>query len=231
MELHPNQPNAHHNLGLTLLSQQKWQEGWEEYEWRPSNPRNSANGIPAPIPSMDNLLNQNVIVVGEQGIGDQIMMMRFLPKLAERCRSLVVKVETRLINLFKHTLSNEIQIEDKKNYIKTTNSPNTLFIGSGSLPLLLGDSTSADPTGIPPIQLKPDPNLVHRWAEQLKPIAKGRPIIGLGWLGGTSNEQQRERGLTREVIQDLVANKEKRWVDLQHLSPRCQHLRSSPEGT
>ena len=230
LKLHPNHANAHHNLGLTLLSQQQWQEGWKEYEWRRSNPRHSGDGVQAPIPSIGTLRNQNVIVVGEQGIGDQIMMMRFLPRLAECCRSLVVKVETRLINLFKQALPPEIQIEDKKNYKKTTNLANTLLIGSGSLPLLLSDSTAADPTAIPPIQLKPDPNLVHYWAEQLKPISKGRPILGLGWLGGTSNEQRRERGLSREVIRDLVADQKRCWIDLQHLSPRWQHLRSSHGG-
>ncbi|MFL0770470.1 MAG: hypothetical protein AB8B36_11445, partial [Prochlorococcus sp.] len=43
---HPDHVVAHHNLSLTLLSQQRWQEGWEHYEWRGSNPRLKTNHVP-----------------------------------------------------------------------------------------------------------------------------------------------------------------------------------------
>ena len=227
LKLQPDYAMAHHNLGLTLLSQQQWQEGWQEYEWRRSNPRSNANGIPKPIPSLDTLHNRRVVVVGEQGIGDQIMMMRFLPELSDHCRSLVVKVEARLIELFRRALPPEIQIQDKKNDRTEPNTTDDVLIGSGSLPLLCGGATATDPTATAPIQLKPNPNLVHRWSEQLKDLAKGKRILGLGWLGGTSNEQQRERGLNPENIQSLVADQQDYWIDLQHLHPRWQHLRSS----
>lgn len=227
LQLQPNHTNAHHNLALTLLSQQQWQEAWKEYEWRWSNPRKSANGIPKPIPTPDTLQNQTVIVINEQGIGDQIMMMRFLPEVADRCRSLIVKVETRLIDLFKRALPSSVQIVDKKDDIDEQHETNNIYIGSGSLPLLCNSNTSADPTVIPPIQLRPDPELINQFAEQLQPVAKGRLIYGLGWLGGTTNEQQRERGLSQENIQALVADEQRCWIDLQHLQPRWQPLRKS----
>jgi len=126
LKLKPDYAMAHHNLGLTLLSQQQWQQGWQEYEWRRSNPRSNANGIPTPIPSLDTLHNRSVVVMGEQGIGDQIMMMRFLPELSDHCRSLVVKVEARLIELFRRALPPEIQIQDKK-MIERSRTQRTTF--------------------------------------------------------------------------------------------------------
>jgi tetratricopeptide (TPR) repeat protein len=227
LQMQPNHTNAHHNLALTLFSQQQWQEGWKEYEWRWSNPRRSTSGAPKPIPTSDILQNQTVIVTSEQGIGDQIMMMRFLPEVADRCRWLIVKVETRLIDLYKRSLPSNIHIIDKKDERDNQSDTNKIYIGSGSLPLFCSSRTLNDPTATPPVQLRPDPELVNHLSEKLQPVAKGRIVFGLGWLGGTTNEQQKERGLNEEDIQALVADEQRCWIDLQHLQPRWQHLRKS----
>jgi len=161
LQSQPNHANAHHNLALTLLSQKKWQEGWREYEWRRSNPRSTANGSPSPIPATGKLHDQIMVVVGEQGIGDQIMMMRFLPELATRCRSLIVKVESRLLDLFQRVLPDSLQIEDKKNMSLIT-TQRTFF----SLAAEVCRSSARGP--YPPIrrpQLQSASNQIPTWSD------------------------------------------------------------------
>lgn len=221
----PNNSTLHHNLGLTLLSQYQWQEGWQEYEWRRSNPRRQANGMPMHLPSLEQLRGKTIRVIGEQGIGDQIMMMRYLPQLAHNCKRVIVYVEPRLTGVFRANLPELIHIEELTITHNQHDDRERTQIGTSSLPLICGPETAADPTATAPIQLKADRQLMHDWTERLKPIARGRPLIGLGWLGGSTSQQHRERGLGPESIRTLTDDKRYCWIDLQHLEPRWQHLR------
>lgn len=222
----PNNATVHHNLALTLLSQQQWQEGWKEYEWRRSNPRRQTNGVPTQLPALNQLREQTIRVIGEQGIGDQIMMMRYLPQLANNCQRLIVNVEHRLTGLFKTSLPEHIQIEEHINAHNQQTNQHGIEIGSASLPYICSKETAVDPTATAPIKLKADHNMVRDWIERLKPIAQGRPLIGLGWLGGITSQQHRERGLCPQTIRALADDERYCWIDLQHLNPRWQHLRN-----
>ena len=221
----PNNATVHHNLGLTLLSQSQWHEGWQEYEWRRSNPRRQTDGMPMQLPLLEQLKGQTINVIGEQGIGDQIMMMRYLPQLANHCKRVVVIVEPRLTGLFRANLPEHIHIEELKVAHDQHNDRDGTLIGTASLPLICGPETAADPTATAPITLQADHQLMRDWIEQLNPIAQGRPLIGLGWLGGSNSQQHRERGLGPQSIHKLTEDERYCWIDLQHLEPRWHHLR------
>lgn len=227
----PNNATVHHNLALTLLSQQQWHEGWREYEWRRSNPRRQAHEIPRPLPTSQQLKEKTVHVIGEQGIGDQIMMMRYLPQLANSCKRVIVHIEPRLTDLFRASLPEHIHIEEHTTRPDQHNDRERIHIGTASLPLLCGPETAADPTATAPITLRADRQLMWDWMERLKPVAQGRTLIGLGWLGGSTSQQHRERGLGPETIRALTDDERYCWIDLQHLKPRWQHLRHSHAGS
>ena len=107
----PNQAEANHNLGLTLLCQERWQEGWKQYEWRPGNPRRQhAHNPPESIPPLNGLSKTTVVVIGEQGIGDQIMMARYIPTLHQACRRLIVQPAQRLKRLLGRSLPDGIEL-------------------------------------------------------------------------------------------------------------------------
>lgn len=74
----PTQATVRHTLGMTLLQEGKWAEGWALYE-----ARRELLPLPAPPPLPEwrgeSLAGKRLLVVGEQGLGDQIMLSRFLP--------------------------------------------------------------------------------------------------------------------------------------------------------
>ena len=162
----PCQQQAHHNLSLTLLSQQQWREGWQEYEWRPANPRREQPGQ-LPLPQLEQLSRTTVMVVDELGIGDQIMMARYLPTLAQTCRRLIIQPAQRLNNLLRRSLPDDIEIiEADKAPQRHGNDASPLVIGFGSLPLLCWKADGFGQRN-DPWMLRPDQDRTQHWRQQL----------------------------------------------------------------
>ncbi len=221
----PNQAEAHHNLGLTLLSQERWHEGWKEYEWRPSNPRRQhAHSPPESMPPLNGLSKTTVVVIGEQGIGDQVMMARYIPTLHQACRRLIVQPAQRLKRLLRRSLPDGIELLDPGDLDLPQTEP-VLIIGTGSLPLLCWDehgirSTKASWT------LQPDKARTQHWSQQLKSMKGERRSLGIGWLGGSTGAEQRERAISGKDLTLLTESQDLMCIDLQYLPTGWEQLRS-----
>ncbi|MBS0363616.1 MAG: tetratricopeptide repeat protein [Proteobacteria bacterium] len=80
LEIKPDRPSSRHGLGMALLQMGRWADGWAHYEARrlvtpmpPAPPLPEWRGEP--------LKGKRLLVVGEQGQGDQILFARFLARL------------------------------------------------------------------------------------------------------------------------------------------------------
>lgn len=75
------------NYSITLLKAGHFAQGWTEHEWRLKLPGHSQlphdTLLPNITPSL-NLRDKRVLVTQEEGLGDTLMYLRFLPPLAER---------------------------------------------------------------------------------------------------------------------------------------------------
>jgi len=92
-----------YGLGLNLLGQGRYQEGWPLYE---SRTRLSAlragfpQGVKFPRWMGDNISGKRIAIFPEQGLGDQMQFARFLPRLRERCSEIVLLAPPPLLRLF-----------------------------------------------------------------------------------------------------------------------------------
>lgn len=78
----PANLNIQHTLGMVLLQRGAYAEGWAMYEARHGLlPRPTA---PFPEWRGEPIGDRHILVVAEQGLGDQILWSRFLPRLAAR---------------------------------------------------------------------------------------------------------------------------------------------------
>lgn len=79
------------------------------------------------------LSNEDVLVLNEQGLGDEILFMRGIPELAKKVKSLTVQVYPELYELFK----NNIKLDNVKFF--TERSFNISFVEQFSSWIPLGD--------------------------------------------------------------------------------------------
>ena len=75
----PDNTVAHMNLGTVLLTLGEFGPGWREFSWRQ---RLQPNQLP--IWDGTHLDGRGILVRGEQGAGDNIQFMRYLPMVSAK---------------------------------------------------------------------------------------------------------------------------------------------------
>lgn len=104
-ELNPEDPNANWILGLLLLQQNEFREGWPLYEtrWR-SDRFKSRRLVTSKKQWTLESKAKSVLVWGEQGIGDQIIYGSLIPAIRQRAEKVTAMVDPRLIKIFKASM-------------------------------------------------------------------------------------------------------------------------------
>lgn len=123
-------PNAHLNLANLYLSEFKFSKGWPEYEWRFKALGGSELIKEVDLPEWDGSKIENLLIIGEQGIGDQILHSSMLKELNERAKTVAIILDDKLINIFSRSFPKyEIYSKDSDIDIKLYDA----YIPIGSL--------------------------------------------------------------------------------------------------
>lgn len=93
---------AHWNLALNLLLQGRYEEGWQEYEWRWQKPDFTSPARHNNIPLWDGspLNGRTILLHAEQGFGDTIQFVRYVPMVAKCGGKIVLECHPQLVSLF-----------------------------------------------------------------------------------------------------------------------------------
>lgn len=86
---HPELAMPTNNLAFSRLRHGRYMEGWKLYGMRhhakktrlPNNPLTGRPVAKDPLPGLHDLVEKNVLIVPEQGLGDEIFFLRFVPRL------------------------------------------------------------------------------------------------------------------------------------------------------
>jgi len=161
--LDPHAPGPHYSLGMVLLQLGRWAEGWAEYEarhailTRPTAPFPEWRGEP--------LAGKRILVLAEQGLGDQILWSRFMPLLAQQAAEVRLAVARPLVPLLA-----QLPV-DVFNAQAFDDQPVDVWASMGSIPRWLG----AGPDDAPAPTLR-------------APAPAGAPAgVGLMLQGGNRN--------------------------------------------
>jgi len=189
------------NLALLLLEQGTWSEGWREYRVRfdagvVKPPRYGPDGLlPSRLVSLDQIRpGQTVVCRGEQGLGDEIlfagMLAEFLADVRHRGATPVIDCNPRLRNIFAANFDVELlgDVGDGRDNAasarRSWTRPIDWVVPLGDLGGFYRTEGRQFPDRAGYLTVAPD--AVAALRGQLAARARGRPLVGLAWTGGSA---------------------------------------------
>jgi hypothetical protein len=173
--LQPTHAMAHFNRGTAFLKQGRYREGWLEYEWRAYCGLVQWPTIPLPRWDGCPLQGRSILIHTEQGLGDVLQFLRFLPELARRGARIIFACQKPL-QPFLRTLScvDEWFPIDEPGTITFE-----MYSSLLSLPALLGVEEATIPREVPYVAA--DPQRVEKWRARIRGLPGLK--VGICWHG------------------------------------------------
>lgn len=209
----PASAHAKSNKATLLLSLGEFTPGWDLYEWRwicRQTPKQALN-LPIPEWTGETLANRRLLVIDEQGIGDAIQFVRYLPALAERGAKVTFLCRRPLHRLFRG-LESPIELSEDLRSAEDAD----LQIALCSIPRALKTRASTIPA--PRSYLRAEPSRVREWAGRIGPEGFK---IGLCWRGSSNMDADMGRAIPLALFLPLARLERVRLVALQKHDPEA----------
>jgi hypothetical protein len=208
--LDPSNVTAEFNLGVAYLAVGEYAKGWSLYEsrWRYEHLAGTKPQLSVPEWNGQDLKGKTLLVVGEQGLGDQIQFLRFCGPLQDLGAKLRIHVTSSIKPLLINTppailsvTSDNEEIGEFDYWVSMMSVPRILNIGVKELQHYLQYITV-------------DNDKVAAWAKRLGP--KNRMRIGIAWSGRKDSWINQHKSMPVEVMAEFVKNHpEHEWISLQ----------------
>lgn len=204
-----NEHKDHFIYACILLATQDYTNGWKEFEYRLYFTGKNYNKLKLTTPiwnGQDDLNNKTIVIKCEQGLGDNIQFVRFVP-LLKKLYPTVTVILTCPAALY--TLFNQIKGVDT--LLCTKEIPKQdYYIPLPSLPFVLKIHNESQLKSPP--YLKADVNRIHYWQKKL---AQNKPKIGFCWAGNPEHINNARRNCPLENFLTLKLNSDVTWYSLQ----------------
>jgi Flp pilus assembly protein TadD len=199
LDLRPCFPEARRNRAYIWLARGDYERGWPEYEWRLQCKKLRLLPMKCPRWGGESLPEQSILLHSEQGLGDTLQFIRYVPLVKRRLGRVVVACPEPLIRLLESCPGVDLVVN-----WKTTLPDSDVHAPIMSLPAILGTTLSSVPAEIP--YLSADAMTVADWKQVVAGALPGgtgvtngegcgaRPYrIGIAWQGNPVNSVDRWR--------------------------------------
>jgi tetratricopeptide (TPR) repeat protein len=187
----PNFAQAHFNFGMALLQTGNFEQGWAHYEWRwgvkdlarelSPVPRN----YPQPKWNGEHLDGKSILVYSEQGLGDTLQFVRYLPLLERYGGNTKLRIPRSLAGILRG-LSGKFEISTEEETLPEFDVHCALL----SLPHKMRTTLSAVPAQVPYLQSEPE--RITSWKQRL-PTTGFR--VGISWQGNPNRPGDDKRSI------------------------------------
>jgi tetratricopeptide (TPR) repeat protein len=223
--LNPGFVEAHFSLAQTLLLHGDFSAGWPEYEWRWRLKEyawlsNIHGKFGRPRWTGERLEGRTILIYAEQGLGDAIQYVRYLPRVVAAGGKVVLAVHSPLRRLFSNVPDVTL--------VSLDTAPLPAFdvhCPLLSLPLIFGTTLQNIPA--PVSYLRADRDAVARWRER---IGGAGLRVGVVWAGNPTQGGDRFRSPRLGPVLKLFEVPGVRFVALQ-VGPGRQDFAAHPLPT
>jgi hypothetical protein len=224
LELNPTNVTAKFNIAISYLLMGDYERGWPAYEtrWQYEHLNGTEPKFSQPRWTGEDLSGKTILVVGEQGHGDNIQFIRFLVDLHSRGAKILLQVTNALIPLLSRT-----PIISRVEPYGTDMGEFDYWVPIMSLPGVLGITLDK----IPLVQnyLTADPDQIKVWQERLGPKYKMR--VGFAWSGRKDSWLNQHKSVPFEVMLEMIkANPQYEWINLQIDGSEAEELALAEAG-
>jgi tetratricopeptide (TPR) repeat protein len=183
IRIRPNFAEPHHDRALLQLLLGDFEHGWPEYEWRFRLP---ALGKPRhfsqPVWDGASLAGRTILLHAEQGLGDTMQFIRFVPLVKRSEGTVIVECQAALLPLLANTAGIDC-LAARGSALPAFDCHAPLL----SLPRILGINTANIPSAVP--CLHAHAKLIERWKHhmsgmRLEPQHRMSDLlVGIAWQG------------------------------------------------
>jgi tetratricopeptide (TPR) repeat protein len=222
LKLAPDSAEARSFLGLVHLTQGNFSLGWSEYEDRRGTPQflRDRRKFLQPLWQGEPLEGSRILLYAEQGLGDTLHFVRYVPLVAARGGKVVLEVPSRLHRLLALTPGAGEVIRHGEALPEFDWQCPLL-----SLPLAFATELHTIPANIPYVD--PDPAQVEAWRQRLR----GNSLrIGLAWGGSPLHPHDAWRSIPLEQLAPLTDLEGTAFYSLQMGPPAEQVKQLGPRA-
>lgn len=214
---YPHEPIRRFPRATIHLLNERYAEGWDDYALRTLSSVKHLRMLPFPMWSGEPLKGKTILLLAEQGLGDQVMFASCLPDLlrlgpARTIVEVVDRVAPTIARAFPQCQIVPTRQDNAFDWVRDLGAID-YFAPIGDLPRVFRRSHADFP--VHRGYLRADEERVRYWREQLACAGKG-PYIGLSWRGGIESTRRGLRTLDVERLAPLTGRCSATWVCLQY---------------
>jgi tetratricopeptide (TPR) repeat protein len=209
--LSPGASEAITYMGLLHLAEGNFTRGWGEFEHRESA-RRARRRFRQPQWKGEPLEGARIFLHAEQGLGDALQCVRYVPLVAARGGHIILGVQKRLRRLLAAT-------EGARQVVSEAETPPELswHCPLFSLPLAFATNLNTIPATVP--YVRPDPGQVEAWGQRLR----GNSLrVGLSWGGNPNYPHELWRAIPLKKLAPLTSIENTTFYSLQLGPAACQ---------
>jgi hypothetical protein len=206
--LQPRDANIHWNLSLALLLTGQFEEGWPAFE-----ARRGVRHVPMhrevtkPHWTGQQFQGQTLLIHEEQGYGDMIQFVRYVPLAKARGGEVIVTCRPPLRRLLKSQCGIKQLISDG-DPVPSFDLQSPII----TLPLIFGTTVGTIPANVP--YIKADANLAEGWRRAIAQLPRALNV-GLAWAGSPQHPRDSKRSMQLQSLQPLLSIAGARFLSLQ----------------
>ena len=194
LKIDPKNYRAIFALSQIYLRENKYEEGMRLYKWRVKRDSSDYKFDDTSIEEIK--YNENILIFFEQGIGDQIIFLRYIEHLLKKSKNLVIFIKAKIIDFVKENIK-EIRVYSSEDY-KEKEWIDYKKINLGSIPRLLLD----DIKKIPSFQKWRPTKLL---SDELNSKLSGckRKIVGVSWKSSNKELAKKKNIQLKDLVKVL----------------------------
>lgn len=209
LALDPSRNEARTDRSLALLAAGRFEEGWRDFQARRSTwdiRHKLTTGRLA-----DDLTGKRILVLRDQGLGDEIFFLRFVPALKERGAIITYRGQSQLTDIVGRLEFLDAVLDEN---LADPPQDVDMWLSAGDLPALLDMKSEND---IPPsVELSVLPSYTSRIADALGQFGPP-PYVGVTWRAGIQKQNRLSKIAPLQALAKALAGTEATFIALQRL--------------